>query len=32
MSVLWHIMFWIMLPGALYATLWAYANYREGGR
>jgi hypothetical protein len=26
MSVLWHVMFWLMLPVSLYATLWAYSR------
>jgi len=28
MSGLWHLMFWVMLPVALYATLWAYDRSR----
>ena len=29
MSPLWHLMFWVMLPVALYATLWAYDDMRS---
>ena len=29
MSPLWHIMFWLMLPAALYASLWAYNETRR---
>lgn len=32
MSVAWHLMFWMMLPASLYASVWAYANYKEGNR
>ena len=28
MSALWHFMFWIYLPVAMYAFGWAAANYR----
>lgn len=28
-SPLWHLMFWIMLPLALYASLWAYDDMRR---
>jgi len=29
-SVYWHLMFWVMLPLSLYATVWAYAEWRKG--
>lgn len=32
MSVAWHLMFWILLPASLYASLKAYADYREAQR
>lgn len=28
MSPLWHLMFWVMLPVALYASVWAYADMK----
>lgn len=30
MSVPFHLMLWLMLPAALYATLWAYGERRKG--
>jgi hypothetical protein len=30
MSVLWHLMFWVMLPAALYGSVRAYDNMRSG--
>lgn len=30
MSVPFHLMLWLMLPAALYATLWAYGEWRQG--
>jgi hypothetical protein len=29
MSVVWHVMFWLMLPAALWATVWAYDGWRD---
>jgi hypothetical protein len=29
MSGLWHLMFWLMLPVALYASVWAYNDSRR---
>lgn len=28
MSPLWHLMFWVLLPVSLYATVWAYADMK----
>lgn len=30
MSVAFHLMLWLMLPAALYASLWAYGEWRKG--
>lgn len=30
MSVPFHLMLWLMLPVSLYATLWAYSEWRKG--
>ena len=30
MSGLWHLMVWVMLPVALYASVWAYGEMRAG--
>lgn len=30
MSVAWHIMVWVLLPAALYATVWSYGEWRAG--
>lgn len=30
MSPLWHLMFWLMLPAAMYLSLKAYDDYRQG--
>ena len=29
MSWMWHVMFWLVLPLSLYATLWAYGDMRS---
>jgi hypothetical protein len=29
MNGLWHLMFWVMLPAALYACVWAYNESRD---
>jgi hypothetical protein len=31
-SVAWHLMFWVLLPLSLYASIRAYDDYRGGGR
>ena len=31
MSVAWHVLFWLMLPVSLYASLWAYGEMRRNG-
>ena len=28
MSPLWHLMFWVLLPVSLYASVWAYAEMK----
>jgi hypothetical protein len=30
MSWMWHVMFWAMLPVAMWVTLWAYGEWRRG--
>ncbi len=28
MSPLWHLMFWVLLPVSMYASVWAYADMK----
>jgi hypothetical protein len=28
-TVAWHVMFWLMLPAALYGCVWAYNDGRN---
>lgn len=30
MSVAFHLMLWLALPAALYASVWAYSEWRNG--
>jgi len=32
MSILWHIMFWVVLPVSMYAVMWAHDRYSEDDR
>jgi hypothetical protein len=29
MSAAWHVLFWLMLPAALYGCVWAYNDGRR---
>jgi len=30
MSVSFHLALWVLLPAALYATVWAYGEWKAG--